>query len=97
MCGAFEGNGSLSRTVLEALACGCALVVSHIGGMKEAVIEGKNGFVFKAGDTKELREKLKKAVESWHVFSQVSLSLYKERFSKEVVLNSFFKSLESLL
>lgn len=85
------------RTALEALACGCALVVSHIGGTKEAVVEGKNGFVFRAGDVEDLKEKLQKAVENWQAFSQASLSLYRDKFSKEKVLHSFLRALESLL
>ena len=40
-------------------------MVSDVGGIKEAVEEDKNGYVFKAGDVEDLKEKMKKATERW--------------------------------
>ena len=36
--------------VREAIATGCLVVASQMGAMPEAIQEGKNGFLFKAGD-----------------------------------------------
>ncbi len=77
------------RVAIEALACGCALVVSDVGGIKEAVVEGFNGYVFRAGDVQDLREKLRLAVKNWKFFSKNSVELYGERFSKEKILRKF--------
>lgn len=35
------------RVAIEALTCGCALVVSNVGGIRKAVLEGENGYVFR--------------------------------------------------
>jgi len=87
---------AMTRVVIEALACGCTLVVSDVGGIKEAVEEDKNGYVFKAGDVEDLKEKMKKATERWKDFSMHSYNLYKRKFSRDVVLKSFIKELEEL-
>lgn len=87
---------AMTRVVIEALACGCALVVSDVGGIKEAVEEDKNGYVFKVGDVEDLKEKMKKATERWKDFSMHSYNLYKRKFSRDVVLKSFIKELEEL-
>lgn len=85
------------RVAIEALASGCALVVSHIGGTKEAVREKENGFVFRAGDVEDLYQKLLLSIENWRVFTQNSLELYRKNFSKERTLSKFLSVLEDLL
>lgn len=82
---------AMTRVVIEALACGCTLVVSDVGGIKEAVEEDKNGYVFKAGDVEDLKEKMKKATERWKDFSMHSYNLYKRKFSRDVVLKKLHK------
>ncbi|GBC88134.1 N-acetyl-alpha-D-glucosaminyl L-malate synthase [bacterium HR13] len=84
------------RVALEALACGCALVVSDIGGIKEAVEDGYNGFVFKAGNVEDLTEKMALAVRRWIELSQNALSLYRRKFSRDKVVKDFIEALESL-
>lgn len=55
----------------EALASGCLGVVSGMGAMPEAVIDGENGFVFRAGDEKSLLMALEKACDfNWHRYAQ---------------------------
>lgn len=87
---------AMTRVAVEALACGCALVVSNVGGIKEAVEEEKNGYVFNAGDVEDLKEKMKMATEKWKDFSVHSYNLYKRKFSRDVVLKKFIKELEEL-
>ncbi|WP_028571764.1 glycosyltransferase [Desulfonatronum lacustre] len=43
---------------LEAMAMEKAVLVSDVGGLKELVSDGQNGFVFKAGDINDLADKL---------------------------------------
>lgn len=44
--------------VLEALACGTAVVGARIGGIPEQVREGYNGLLFESGNAEELRQKI---------------------------------------
>lgn len=47
----------------EALSCGCFVVASRIGALPEAIVEGKNGYLFRPGDVDSLAEALRKAAE----------------------------------
>jgi glycosyltransferase involved in cell wall biosynthesis len=41
---------TLSIAALEILSCGVPMVMSDIGGAREIIAEGQNGYVFRAGD-----------------------------------------------
>ena len=43
---------------LEAMACGCAVIASDVGGMKEMIEDGQSGLIFPAGDVEALTSKL---------------------------------------
>jgi glycosyltransferase involved in cell wall biosynthesis len=45
-------------TLLEAMACGKACVVSRAGGMPEMLMDGESGLFFEPGDPKDLAEKV---------------------------------------
>lgn len=41
------------NVLMEAMACGCAPIVSRIGGCEDLVVQGKTGILFKCEDIKE--------------------------------------------
>lgn len=49
---------SFGYSIIEAHACGVPVVASGIGGAKELLLEGKNGFLFETGNPGDLRLKL---------------------------------------
>ncbi|MFN3975553.1 MAG: glycosyltransferase family 4 protein [Aquificaceae bacterium] len=88
---------AMPRVAIEALAYGCALVVSDVGGTKEAVERDKNGYVFKAGDVGDLKESMNKVIERWKEFSIYSYNLYRRKFSEDTILKNFIKELKELI
>jgi glycosyltransferase involved in cell wall biosynthesis len=44
--------------VLEAMALGKPVIVSRVGGLRECIKDGENGFSFEPGDAAQLAEKL---------------------------------------
>jgi glycosyltransferase involved in cell wall biosynthesis len=52
----------LPLSILEAMAAGLPVVASRVGGVPEAVVEGKTGFLVPAGDAAALAEALRRLV-----------------------------------
>ncbi len=53
----------LSNAIMEAMASGCAPVVSDVGGNKYLIQNGISGFLFPAGDREALRSHLKRLID----------------------------------
>lgn len=52
----------LGRVAIESITYRTPVVASNIGGLKEIVHDGINGFLFKSGDSHELADKIKRLV-----------------------------------
>jgi len=54
---------ALSNSIMEAMACGCCVVASDVGGAPEIVIPHKTGLLFRKGDARDLEAKLLELIE----------------------------------
>jgi glycosyltransferase involved in cell wall biosynthesis len=57
-------NESFSNSLLEAMACGCCVVATAVGGNPELVIDGHNGMLFEPGNVEQLTDRLETALAS---------------------------------
>jgi glycosyltransferase involved in cell wall biosynthesis len=55
MCSESE---SFPNALLEAMACGCCVIGSNVGGIPELIQAGESGLLFRSGDAADLAEKL---------------------------------------
>ena len=55
-------NESFSNSLMEAMACGCTVIGSNVGGNRELLRHGDNGLLFETGNAADLAEKLQLAV-----------------------------------
>jgi L-malate glycosyltransferase len=53
-----SSSEALSNSLMEAMACGCAVVASRIGGNPELIANNEIGRLFKAGDAQDLASHL---------------------------------------
>src|SRR5207245_6447022 len=62
---------SVGITAVEASFCGKPVVAANVGGLREVVIDGKNGFLCRKGNVDELAEVLEKAFGRWRELKQM--------------------------
>lgn len=83
----------MSNVILEAAATGLVCLVSDINGCKEAVDDGKTGFLFNVKDTDSLYGAIKKAVSlSEEERRQMGLSAHKkmtDEFDRNIIVNTY--------
>ncbi|PKL70328.1 MAG: hypothetical protein CVV30_02925 [Methanomicrobiales archaeon HGW-Methanomicrobiales-1] len=59
-----SSNDSLPNTMLEAMACGCPLIMGDIPQIRSWVIDGKNGYLCHVKDAEKLAECIIKVIEN---------------------------------
>lgn len=73
---------AFSNALLEAMACGCAVVGSRVGGTPELIgAKEERGFLFKSGDPSDLADKLSRLIENVNL--RRSLAIVASRFARE--------------
>jgi len=53
-----SGTESFPNALLEAMACGCAVVAANVGGVSELVTDNQTGLLFPSGDVEALADRL---------------------------------------
>ena len=75
---------ALSNALMEAMACGCAVVASNVGGNPELVSNGETGLLFEPGDAAGLAAALQSLIENESLRNRLRAAgaeLIRERFS----------------
>ncbi len=90
-------NEGLCHAVVEAMALKLPVVVTGVGGMKELVISGKNGYQAEKANEKELSLTIERMLlerSKWKSFGQAGYELYQSRFrgeeSSKMMVSKFF-------
>ncbi|KAF0126639.1 MAG: group 1 glycosyl transferase [Elusimicrobia bacterium] len=73
----------LSNSMLEAMSCGLAILASRVGGAREAVAEGENGFLFDPFSRQELKERMLRFL------AEPSLAVKMGEKSREVAVSRY--------
>lgn len=87
-------NENCPYSVLEAMEIGKPIVASRIGGIPELITDGENGYLYKADDINELKEKLTLLLdedEKVNRFAQKSRELYESYYSPDSYYNELIK------
>ena len=91
---------ALSNSLLEAMASGCTVVASRVGGNPELVQDGKTGLLFTPGDADDLARQLRSLTGSASLRKQLSensLSFVRENFNKDVSVQRMQNLYQSFL
>jgi glycosyltransferase involved in cell wall biosynthesis len=77
---------SFGRSVAEAIALNTPVVATNHGGVKDIIIENKNGFFFEVGDDEELSNKIFKAKElSFDGYNYISYTFSLENMLEKTI------------
>ena len=88
----------LPRVILEAQALGKPVIASKVGGIPELITDGRNGFLFKVGDSNELAEKLRTLLNNKELAIEMGRrgrDLVGENFSNEKYLENYIQMINS--
>jgi glycosyltransferase involved in cell wall biosynthesis len=77
-----EGFG---RAVLEAMALGKPVIASKVGGLRETIKDGANGFLIKPGDSTMIANRLRELIENPELRQRIGQAARDEVFSSYLV------------
>jgi glycosyltransferase involved in cell wall biosynthesis len=87
-------------TILEALALGKVIIGADIGGIPEFIEEGRNGFLFEAGNELDLVNKINLVINQEELLlrmSKHSRSIFEERYNDEAHYQEIMKFYKEVL
>lgn len=84
------------KTVLEAMACGKAIITTNAPGCKETVTNGVNGFLVPVKNINKLADKMKNLYENQELVAQMGKAgreIAEERFDVKKVNNTIINTM----
>jgi glycosyltransferase involved in cell wall biosynthesis len=91
---------AFSNALLEAMASGCAVVGSNVGGTPELIHDGQTGLLFRLGDSQDLAAKLRRLIEEDNLRQQLrvaAVTLARNNFPLHRTIQRNAELYESLL
>lgn len=95
-----SSSESFPNSLLEAMACGCCVVASRVGGIPELVTHEWDGLLFPSGDAPALAHSLALLIQDGALrerFGRAAAVTARERFSVEINVRRTQELYESLL
>lgn len=88
---------TLSIAIIESMAMGKPVVLSDIGGAKELVDLGDNGYIYEAGNVKQLVEALKEIIDRklFDSMGKKSSEKAEKLFSKNIMVDKYIELIKN--
>jgi glycosyltransferase involved in cell wall biosynthesis len=91
---------NLPNVILESYACGTPVLASNIGSLPECVLDSQTGFLFEAGNAKNLAEKILYCLNNQDKLAEMgkhSRNIVATAFSKQVHMEKLEKLFDHLV
>ena len=91
---------AFSNAIMEAMACGCAVAASRVGGNPELIEDGVRGLLFPSGDAEELARTLRRLIEDPELRRRLAAAgegFVRENFSRAASARRMEEIYEALL
>jgi glycosyltransferase involved in cell wall biosynthesis len=99
MCVSASRTESMSRVLIEAMACGKAVIGSRVGGIPEVIDEGVTGLLFESENDADLAARMRELLDDpqrRRAMGAAGLARARERFTPERYTDTYHRFLESL-
>jgi len=99
-CGVYampSANEAVALAVLEAMACGAAVVLSKIRAFEQVVTDGVNGRLVPVGDVTGLAAGIIDAWENRESLGQAAAETVRTRYDKRVLYSQLAESLRGII
>lgn len=90
----------LPNVLLESLAMNVPAVSTDLGGVKEAIVDGKTGYVVEPGDSAQLADAIQRLwsdQDAYHGMKQEIRAFVEERFDKQRQFDRFIEHFQQLV
>lgn len=90
---------SFGMVLIEAMACGTPVIGSNIGGIPQVIDNGKNGYLFKPGNTSDLANKIVKLIDNDKLVSKFGLKgreKVEKYYTWDLAINRYFQIINEL-
>lgn len=87
-------------TIIEAMACGVAVIGSATGGSSEILIDGESSLKFGAGDSEALARQIERLIANCDLRLSISMAgerLVKEKFTLDIMVDQIEECLEAAI
>jgi len=91
---------AFSNVLLEAMACGCTVIGSRVGGIPELITNEENGLLFRPGDAGDLAAKLTVLIQNEsrrRAFGAKAAAFARTKFSIEIAARRMANIYETIL
>ncbi len=90
----------IPRVLIEAMACGKAVVGSRVGGVPDVIADGETGLLFESENDADLAEKMRLLLDDPDLrarYGEAGLKRSREVFSPEVYVNRYFQFMDRVV
>lgn len=95
-----HGGEGTPNVILESAAAGRPCIGSKVAGTEDAIIDGKTGYLFKAGDTQDLIRKVEMYIhlkeEEKLIMGRCGRNLVEDKYDRKIVVNKYLDIMKVL-
>ena len=92
MEGIAQNIGHMANSTMEAMASGVPVIASRVGGLPEVIEDGRSGFLFEVGNTREAAEKGIRILKDKELYDHIRKEGLKdalEKFSMDEIVDQY--------
>jgi glycosyltransferase involved in cell wall biosynthesis len=89
---------AMGRVLIEAMACGKAVIGSNVGGIPDVIKDGENGLLFNSGDVDDLAKKMDTLLSNRGLMDAMGkrgAEIVDKKFSSKRYVENFYDAVSS--